>query len=176
VGYHFLKGGPQSALAANPGESSADVAASSDQTPTEALAALDPSRDPTRDLLLRAAALPSDLLTVPRNPFKISDVLHAQIIKPRQAAAKAAEPHVEPTRIIEEPRPVAETLKATDFKLAGIIRRDTQLVAIINGHFLAKGEIVGKARVVDIQDDHVTLRHKDWPDGPETVLTIDPDK
>jgi hypothetical protein len=175
VGYHFLKGGPQTAEASGGGQDPAiaPVVVVAEQTPLQALEALDPSHDPTSKLLRGSAALPAEMLDVPHDPFKLSEFLRAQVFRPKLAEPKPVEPRhddVKPQVVEAGPKPQA--VNADEFKLAAIMRQNQQLVAVINGNFVKKGETVGTAKVINITDDRVTLRHIDWPDGPVTVLTI----
>src|SRR5690242_6430056 len=63
VFYQFNKGGPQVAKAFG-GTETPQVVAPTDQTPSQALAGLDPSKDPTSKLLLGSPELPKDFVAV----------------------------------------------------------------------------------------------------------------
>ncbi len=54
------------------------------------------------------------------------------------------------------------------------MQRGDTLYAIINNKILTTGNVVGKARVVAIQSDSVSLQHVDSPDGPLLELSSKP--
>jgi hypothetical protein len=169
-----FKGGPQSVGAQSfGGPAGGDQAlVSPEQTPAQALAGLDPSKDPTKDLLLGSAALPENLMAVPRNPFKLSDEWRTVLVK------QVDTPKLEPVRpVIDTPRAVVTQPKAppadvAGLKLQGIFRQGDKLFASINGQILTVNATIGKARIVEIRDEQVLLRHADWPGGPVTALSL----
>jgi hypothetical protein len=174
VGFQMMKAGPQAASAAGGGGGAGEAIVPTQETPAQALAALDPTRDPTKDLLLRSSALPEQLTQVPRNPFKISDQWRGQLVKPD--AVRPPEPVRETTTFVEPvkspPTQQAKAANVDGLKVAGILKRDGKLFAIINGSIVTVGGTVNGVRVVEIADDRVMVRHIDWPTGPVTTMMI----
>jgi hypothetical protein len=171
LGFTFLKGTPQNASGQSFGSATESPGGeiATGQTPAQALAELDAAKDPTKDLLLGTAELPKDLAAVPRNPFKLSDNMRAQLIKPVIEVPRAQPVKPVQTEIVVT-QPKAPT--APDVKLQGIFRQGDKLYASINGQLLTVGMTTGKARVVDIREDQVLLRHADYPGGPITAQSL----
>jgi hypothetical protein len=172
VAFHFLKGSPQSASAspisnADAATGAADVAT---ETPAQAQAAL--ANDPTVSLLRNTGDTDAAFAVLPTNPFLLNEKWRATLVKATDPVATA-----EPLRADSTPAPVVaapQTVSADGFKLSGIFRESQRMVAIINGNIVSAGMVVGNAKVVDIREDKVVLRHVNAPNGPTVDLLLKP--
>jgi len=167
VGFHFMKG--------NPTPVSADILPGvSDpngeflkESPRDAIAKLE--RDPTAIHLMSTPKLDPTLLDVPQNPFRLSDrwlaaLKKPEIIKPTQT--------IDPQPHIPQTVHSAPAIATNGLKVDGIFRMGKNLQAIINGSLVSSGMSVGDVFIVEIQEDRVVVRHKDYADGPTTTLMI----
>jgi hypothetical protein len=170
--FHFLKGNPVPASAGMISPANAPAAAAITDTPDGALAKLD--IDPTANLLQGNPALDPDLAAVPHDPFRVSEHFRAQVKVDLPPIQKQPDPRL----VAVTPKVEAPVIPANALKLEGIMRMGgaggNKLAAIVNGSILMTGQTVGNARIVEIHEDGIIVRHKDWPDGPSTTLTIQP--
>jgi hypothetical protein len=172
LGFHFMKPGPQSAMASSLGPAGAAPpplsAEGAEESAEQAAIAL--RQDPTARLLRENSRVEKEFTAIPRNPFLLSDTLRASLIRLPDAPIVTPQRPTDPIRPTRIPQPV----KVDSFKLASIIRANDRLSAIINGHIVTAGMIVDGARVVEITADRVLLQNAQSPDGPTAELTIDP--
>jgi hypothetical protein len=167
--YQFNKSGPQVAKGFGAPEAQ-QLAASPELTPIQALAGLDPSKDPTARLLLGSPELPREFVSPPRNPFKLSDDMRTQLIKVVEVKAEPAKVvHVPQVRVTQPRAPLANI---AGLKLQGIFQRGDKFHAIINGSIVTVNAVIGKVRIVDIRQGQVLVRHADWPGGPVSALSM----
>ncbi len=165
VGFQFVKHGPQSASAAVTPD--ADITPTVSETPAALRQAL--AVNPTADLLRSDASVqvaPKPM----RNPFRMGSAwlasLHSEQVKP------SADDNAKP-----QPRPVSfepvvpQVVRAEDYKLS-IIVSGPSMSAIINGKLAHVGDVIGKARILKITGEEVTLQHADFSDGPTTILSL----
>lgn len=174
VVFHFTRGGPQTAGAAIlPG--GADVAPGAAEVPTEtpeqAQAAL--RQDPTATLLRGNGEGDAGLAQVPANPFILNDKWRSLLVKTAEPAIANPEP-LRPVAPVAPVAPAVQIVSADGFKLGGIFRENQKMVAIINGNIVTAGMVVGNAKVVDIKDNKVVLRHVNAPNGPTVDLVLSP--
>ena len=167
IWFQFMKKSPEAMASSGDATAAGSTTETTEQTPEQAMADL--QSDPTAGLLTApTGATPADGKP-PRNPFRMADAWRISLARPAEAG---------PVAHVETPRPhVAATplsLSAENFKLEGIIRQGPALCAIINNKIVTAGAIVGKARVVDIREDTVTLQHVDSSDGPLLQLSSRP--
>jgi hypothetical protein len=171
VGYHFMKKGPQAAIAAAPGAGGQIPMPMGEETAEQAKDAL--RQDPTAALLRETAAVDNTLNTVPRNPFLMSEgwrsslVLQVEPVITPTVTPTVVTPRTTPVRVIPSP-------KAENFKLGSTLRQGNGYLAIINGRIVSAGAVVNDARVIDIQEGKVVLQHANYPDGPQIELTMEP--
>ena len=71
-------------------------------------------------------------------------------------------------------QPAVQTVSTDGFKLSGIFRENQRMVAIINGNIVSVGMVVGNAKIVEIKDNKVVLRHANAPTGPTVDLVLTP--
>jgi len=178
VAMQFMKnGGPQAAAGAPVNNGVAlPPPVVSEEISEKALANMinDLQNDPTKPLLRNGAATDHALDATPRNPFSLSNVWLNELIRPVSTASQTQPQHTEPRPYVTSlpvnaAQPLA--LRAEEFKLASIINGN---MAVINGKVVKAGDVVGKARIVDIREDGVTLQLADFPNGPRMELSIQP--
>jgi hypothetical protein len=167
--YQFTRSGPQTAKAFGGTEAPSSIEPVQ-LSPREALAGLDPSHDPTAKLLLGTSELPTHLVQVPRNPFKLSDDMRNQLVKAPDPVKPEPVKPVQ-TRIVVTQRN-APTANTDGLKLQGIFTQGDKRFASINGNIVTAGNAIGKVRIVEIRDDQVLVRHADYPGGPITALNL----
>ncbi len=173
VAFHLSKGTPQSAGAAvlaSP-DASADPVALPTETPEQARAAL--ADDPTAKLLRGNGENDRALAQVPMNPFVLNEKWRSTLVKaPDPTIVPPDQVKLDPTRPAVPPP--LQTVSAEGFKLSGIFRDSQKMVAIINGNMVTAGMVVGNAKVVEIRDNRVVLRHVNAPAGPTVDLVLQP--
>jgi hypothetical protein len=168
VVFQVTRTGPQTAKAFG-GPEAPTVAVAPEQTPLQALAGLDPARDPTARLLLGDSELPSHLVQVPRNPFRLSDDMRSQLIKTVEVKPEPVRP-VQTRIVVSHPHdPHAPT---DSLRLQGIFSQGDKRFASINDKIVTAGQVIGQARIVEIRDDQVLVRHADYPGGPSSALHL----
>jgi hypothetical protein len=185
VAMQFMKrGSPQTAVGAPVGSGVAlPPPVLSEEISPQALANMlsDLQNDPTRPLLRPGAANDSALNVAPRNPFRMSrdwlDSLFTPVVTPATAPVLIVEP-VQPVRPVATapvetrpyvPAPRIIVLQASDYKLSGILNGT---MAVINGKVVKVGDVVSKARVIEINDSTVRLQAAESPAGPTLVLSM----
>ena len=173
VVFHFTKQGPQVASAApGPlGNPTPDPIAAT-ESPDKALTALE--QDPTAHLLPAPAIEDPTLSKVPRNPFRISSVMLAGIVKPVEIVTPQPAPTVPIPTTPQVIKPIEPPLRIEDYKLSSVLHVGGKLTAVINGKIVSSGMLVDKARVLDIREDGVTLQNSQAPDGPTINLNMQP--
>ena len=168
---HWYFGGPAVAGAALPLPLPHD-----DGTSPEALARLhaELNDDPTA-ALLHSSAKPDVISQIPRNPFRMAPAWAALLIKttptpePPKPATQTAP--LEPAFTVAATRPESPAIRASDYRLQGTFNLGGW-EAFINNKRVRVGDTVDKARVLEIREDAVVVRHVDYPDGPKTTLTV----
>jgi hypothetical protein len=180
VAMQFLKNGsPQTAAGApvNTGVALPPPVVSEELSPgTLANMLHELQNDSTQTLLRPGAAGDAALDTAPRNPFRMSNDWLRSLFNTKPVAP-ALTPTSNPAPMFVTTRPVPPTypapspiaLQAADFKLTGILNGT---MAVINGKVVKIGDVVGKARVIDITDNSVRLQPADFPNGPTLVLSM----
>ncbi len=180
LGYNMIKKGPGQAAAAQPANESGgggNGAVTVIDQPTDVLrAAL--AQDPAATLLKNPDANQFPTTTL-RNPFRMSVAMYDSI-KPKAvevAPAPTPNPTPGPTpNVLPTPTPTGtpavKTLVAGAYKINTIIVSNGHLSALINGRLVSAGGVVGDALVLEVRDNGVTLRHKDFPDGPTMDIRI----
>jgi len=171
IWFQFMKKSPEAMAEANGADAQAasTTGDATDQTPEQAMADL--QNDPTAGLLSTPAGAGATDAKPPRNPFHMADAWRASLVKPAEPGP------VTPTHSdVQRPHLPAtpSSLLAENFKLSGIVRQGPSLCAIINNKIVTAGSIVGKARVIEIREDGVTLQHVDSADGPLLQLSSRP--
>jgi hypothetical protein len=177
VAMQFMKrGAPQAAAGAPMGNGVAlPPPVLSEEISPQALATMmnDLRNDPTRPLLRGSAAADGLLSTPPRNPFRISNAWLQSLFAPQTAVAPATKPAPATTNPAPQPIPLPSpssfALRAEDYKLTGILNGT---MAVINGKVIKVGDTVGKARILNIDDNSVRLQSADFPNGPTLVLSL----
>jgi hypothetical protein len=172
--FHFAKGSPQTAGAAVVSGGAAALPEAGElptETPEQAQAAL--RNDPTAKLLRGAGDGDGALAQVPANPFVLDDKWRSQLVKAPDPAIANPEP-LRPVAPVMPVAPAVQTVSADGFKLGGIFRENQRMVAIINGNIVSAGMVVGNAKVVEIKDSKVLLRHVNAPNGPTVELMLSP--
>jgi len=127
--------------------------------------------DPTKALLQPKSA--TVVAVLPRNPFRMSDGWMRELYPP--AAPVPTPIAVTPTNngTPTPPPPVVVQplgLNPADYKLQSLFSSGAGFAALINSQTVRVGDIVGVAKVLDIQIDKVILQHFNYPDGPKLVL------
>lgn len=75
------------------------------------------------------------------------------------AITQTSQPQKQPLLAIDK---LAQSIKPPGtFTLSGIVFSDDEYVAIINGSIYSKGDYVGEAKIVDINDEMVLLKKED---------------
>jgi hypothetical protein len=172
----YLKS-PPAAVAGVPAAVSAGASPfilSDDMSPT-ALAQLQTqlNSDPTGALLLDRGTAPATDAPALRNPFRVAPAWQARLI--RQAAPQVvADP--QPRIAVEPqptpPRPEIPALRSADYKLQSLFVQNGQRSALINSREVRVGDVVGKARVLEIRDNAVILQHLEAPNAPPITLSM----
>lgn len=167
IWFEFMKKSPE-AMAGQVAPAAAAASDAAAQSPDMLMAEL--KVDPTAGLLIREGT-PAQDSRPPRNPFHMADGWRASLVRP-------AEPGPVVHNDTPHPKPAAPAaplpLSSENFKLTGIMHAGSSLYAIINNKILTVGNIVGKARVVEIREDGVSLQQVDSPDGPILQLSVQP--
>jgi hypothetical protein len=168
VGYQMVKRGPQQASAAESGDAPAAAVSETPAVLRESLA-----QDPTASLL-RADGDVTPATKPMRNPFRMANAWLTTLHRPVQVNTQnPIETTKQPPRVIVDPiNPVP--LRVEDYKLSSIVNMGPSMAAIINGKVLQVGGVVGRARIVKISGQEVTLQNIDFPDLPATTLSMQP--
>jgi len=170
--FEMIKKGPQEANAATPGalNQPAELSGMDESANTLRQALL---HDPTASLLHAAAATQPDLTL--RNPFRMAPDWMKILVT--SGGTDTAVPTV-PLKQPDPPRGVTmsvtpQAVRAEDYKLQTIVNQGAEgMTAMINNRFVKEGDVLGKARVLEIRNNGVTLQHVDFPNGPKTDVMM----
>jgi len=166
LAFHFSKPGPQRAVASSGGASEILPLPASTETPETVIKSL--TVDPTAELLSTASVEDPVLSNVPRNPFSMSKAWIKKL-QPEPVVAPEpvkAQPQPKPQVVTLMPKAPLVPLKIEDYRLEMIYRQGDKLTAVINGKFVSAGMMVDKARILDINNDGVTLQNSESPEAP----------
>jgi len=153
LGYQVFGHSLRTALG-SPGEGPAQVLVPT-QSADDEIKSL--AQDPARDLLQDPAASSSPLDVVPtKNPFAMDKDWYGTLVKP---APVNPNPDPHPNVVQVQPtNPTGPKINLEQFKLQGIMRDGSKLVAIVNGQFLGVGETILGTKIVDIKKDRVVFQ------------------
>ena len=181
VAMQFMKrGAPQAAAGAPMGAGDPlPRPVLSEEISPQSLASMinDLRNDPTKPLLREGVTADGLLNTPPRNPFRMSNAWLQSLFAAPTPVAVTTKPAPTPIDVTPAPTPAINpfptpavvALRAEDYKLTGLLNGT---MAVINGRVLKVGDTVGKARIMDIDDNTVRLQPIDQPNGPTIVLSL----
>jgi hypothetical protein len=168
VGMQLSKSSPRVATASPnpvPSDPAVSLAPVQPRTVIEELDAL--AKDPTANLLHGSNPQDTTVLAPPRDPFRMSETLHASLSKPEVVQTQIA-PNPQPRATAVSP--LAANLDG--LKLQGIFLEHQKLAAIVNGNIIHPGMIVGNVRICDILEDRIIVQNPSFPAGPRTDVLL----